>query len=587
MSNMNVNVAVDLVGNLQARAQQNSQALTQLGRTGSRSLGMLQRSAQLAAGGIDRLGNRYTALLTGGAMTVAVRQVGNLEERMERLGIQAGKSADDIALLTQQVYATAQAADIRVAPGQLLDAIDSIVEKTGDLAFAEDNIRNIGLAIQATGAEGGAIGDLLAEFQKMGITAPQQVMQALDVLNVQGKEGAFTLQNLASLGPRVITAYTALGHTGVPALREMGAALQVIRQGTGSSEMAATAFEATLRTLGDPQKIKMLERVGIAVYDPEKMANGVKAFRSIDAIMADIVKKSGGDITKIGSIFDAEAVRAFNAASGEFQRTGTLASLEKFMAVAADGTTTLDDAERAAQTFNASLVLLRTSAERFADSELAEPIKDFAGWVKELDPQEIQDFFNTAKSAAIGFGVVLGTLKLAQFGTNVAGIFRTVRGGSSGRAGGLGSSLGGMAPVPVYIVNAPAAAAAGSLAGGRAGRLGKLGGVLGAGAKRALFSPMLWGGAGGVAAAGALGYGAGSLLYQATANTRAMDGVGSMLASMAALLGSDEARAAQATRQAAEAQLRIEVDDRRVRVTRLKTENLQATTNTGSNWRPF
>ena len=39
----------------------------------------------------------------------------------------------------------------------------------------------------------------------MDIKAPEEVLKAIDVLNVQGKSGAFTLQNLAALGPRVIT----------------------------------------------------------------------------------------------------------------------------------------------------------------------------------------------------------------------------------------------------------------------------------------------------------------------------------------------------------------------------------------------
>jgi hypothetical protein len=357
---LKTSLVINLDGNLSSRANQFLGGLQRLGSGGSRSMQILQRSAHAAGQGLDRLGNRYTALLTGAAGIGAARQVMALEERFVRLGITVGRSNKEMAGLKKEIFETAKAPDIRVDPGEIIGAIEDITEKSGNLKFARDNIRNIGLAIQATGAQGKDIGAVMAEFEKMGIVDPKQVMEAMDILNVQGKEGAFTLQNLASLGPRVVTAYTSMGRGGVTAIREMGAALQIIRMGTGSSEQAATAFEAVMRTLSDAKKVKDLQKGGIQVFDPNALKEGKETLRPINELMVEIVKKTGGKKTLLSEVFDAEAIRAFNTAAAEFQRTGKIETLEKFYRVQADGTTTTRDSARAAQTANAALQNLLT-----------------------------------------------------------------------------------------------------------------------------------------------------------------------------------------------------------------------------------
>lgn len=478
MGELKTSIVIDVSGNLERMAARYTRTLERFGETGRRHLVSLSRAADDAGRVLDRVGNRYTALVTGAAALGTAKMVMDLELRFVRLGIQAGKGAEEIDALKRSIFDVAQASDIRVDPGQITGAIEAIVEKTGDLGFARDNLRNIALAIQATGAEGSAIGEIMAEFQKMGVKAPQEVLRAIDTLNVQGKEGAFTLNNLAALGPRVITAYTALGRTGVPALREMGAALQVIRMGTGEARQAATAFEAVLRTLADPEKIKELKAVaGIDVFDPEKLKKGERVLRPINELMVEIVKKSGGDMVKLNQVFDAEAVRAFNQAASEFRRTGQLETLEKFMRVQGDGKTTMEDSARAAQTASAAITNLFTAWKRFADSNLTGPIQSLANLLNSLSSEKMNTVMQSLKWAGLALG---GALVLRKVG----GVF--TKGGApgvgGGFAGGMAGALGGGGmPIPVYVVNkhlslTPDAWTGG--AGGAAGKLGKVGGVL-------------------------------------------------------------------------------------------------------------
>ena len=402
-------IYINLAGNLVAQARRYSQALGGLAQNGQRHLTRLSRASHILGRGLDNLSNRYTALFSGAALAGAARLVVGLEERFVRLGITAGATDEQVQALKRSIYEVAQAPKIRVDAGEITSAVEEIVEKTGDLAFAQENIRNIGVAIQATNARGGDIGAVLSEMQKMGLTRPADVMAALDTLNLQGKAGAFTLNNLAALGPRVFAAYGATGRTGPTAVREMGAVLQTIRQGTGSSEQATTAFEAMLRTLSDPQKLKQLRQVGIQVFDPQALKEGRREMRSIVDIMEEIIRKSNGDQVKIGSIFDAEAVRAFNSMISEFKRTGGLESLEKFYAVQGTGAQTNKDAARAAHTAAGGIQSIVTAGQKFADDNLSAPINGATSLLEELGPKGAS---RVVGGTAVGAGTITGLLGL-------------------------------------------------------------------------------------------------------------------------------------------------------------------------------
>jgi len=391
MGELNTSVTIDLKGNLQKRARKFSDSIKKFSTRGQRDIEKLNRKTaklnkSFSGGGMLR---NFAPFATGAAAIGAGRHLLSLEERYERLGVQAKVSPEKATNLRRQVFETAQASDVRVDPTKVLGAIEEIVEKTGDLEFAQKNIRNLALAIQATGAEGPAIGSIAAELQKMGIKDPDEVLKVLDILTVQGKEGAFTLQNLARLGPRVITAYTSTGRTGTKAMLEMGAALQVIRMGTGNAEQAATAWEATIRTLTDPVKVKQLrDLAGIEVFDAEQLEKGKEVLRPINELLAEIIQKSKGQKTKLGTIFDAEAMRAFNFVGSEFQRTGKLDTLNKFMQVNADGSVIIGDSTRMAKTSNARIEDVKSTSVDVLDRWFNITTKFYSQFLKGPQQQE-------------------------------------------------------------------------------------------------------------------------------------------------------------------------------------------------------
>lgn len=504
MSDLRTSIVVDLAGNLDRRARQFTQNLGRFSATGRQYLGRLQRSTELLGRGVDRLGNRYTALLTGAAGIGALKYVASLETRMTRLGIAADISDDKVAELKKQIFEVANAPDIRIDPSKIITAVEEILERTGDLPFAIDNIRNIGLALQGTGATGEAIGGIFAEFEKTGIRTSKDVLQTMDTLNVQGKEGAYTFRNLADNGPAVVQAYAALGRKGPKAMRELGAALQIIEKGIGSADESATTFQRLLDTFSDPEKLKMLKAGGIQVFDPEQLKQGKQVLRPITELMAEITEKAKGRKTILAQLFDIRALRAFNVLAAEMQTNGSIQSINQFMNVVADGTVTLHDSARAASKAEASWQSVKTSLQGVADRTLLQPLTELTHSINSLEPERLDAIVDRFIKIGATVGAVVIGLKTVRLVAGTIGAVRGARGG--GRRGIAGNALtaaaGGMTPVPVIIVGGSLGGVGGSIAGEIGGEIGgsRAGGYSavkalgGLGARGGRFSRLLRGG---------------------------------------------------------------------------------------------
>lgn len=457
MSELRTSILIDLAGNLERKAQTYSRSLNRFSGKGRQSLGRLNSAAAATGKAFDRLGNRYVALATGAAGVGSAKMLVELERRFTRLGIQANASNEDMERLKSLIYDTASAPDIRIDPSQLTSAIEKIVEKTGDLEFAKNNIRNIGLAIQAAGAHGADIGAIVSEFKKLGITTEQDVLIALDTLVSQGKAGAFTLQNLATQGERAVSSFTAMGYEGQGAVQAMGALLQVSRMGTSGPEAAATAYENMLKTI--IEKSNELQAAGISVFDSEKLKEGVEAFKPMPGILKEIIQKSGGRATLLSKLFGAEGFRAITNSAAEFQKKGNFSTLDKFIKIQGDGSQITSDSARAANDAAAALQNLYTTWKKFADESLTKPIQNLSNALNHISSETTGDIL---QSAVIGGAGLFAAGKAYKYGSRLFN-----RKGKKGGAGNL--AAGGVQQV--YVVNMPGAAGFG--AGATAAGTGK------------------------------------------------------------------------------------------------------------------
>lgn len=369
MADLRIKVFLDLLGNLPRQAKKFGTSLKGLGRVGARAFGGIIRAAK----GLPGILTAALGITTLGA---AAKNIADVEERFVRLAIQAGKSDEAIGKIKQTIRDVAAQPDIQVDNKQVLAAVEEIVEKTGDLDFATANIENVARAIQATGAAGFDIGGMLAEFQKIGLVDPGEVLKGLDLLTKQGKEGAFTLQHLAKLGPRVFAAMGRTGQTGIESLRQMGAILQVFRQGTGSSEQAATSFERVISQLF--ANAKALQAEGLEVFDPEALEDGREVIADLPKLLEQIISATGSSQAVLQKIFGDEGIRGIAVLTRELAKTGEIKSVDRFRRVAADGSSLMEDSSRAAKLINSNLDAASDSMERISEAALGEAIKEAA-----------------------------------------------------------------------------------------------------------------------------------------------------------------------------------------------------------------
>jgi len=414
-------------------------------------------------------------MLSGAAGIGTVKQVGDLSMRLTRLGINANISREQTSLLYKQLLDTAQMPDIRVNPGELLEGVEVIVEKLGDLDLAKANLRNIGLMMQATGAQGKEAGDMIANFkEKFNLKTPEEVLQGLDILVKQGKAGSFTLKDLATQGNRVTAAYGAMGRGGLDAVREMGAVLQVFRRATGSAEESSTAFKNVFNDLMEPSKQKHLKGLGINIWDPAQLKDGKKKISSIVDIIDELLKKTNGDPEKLNRIFGMQSLDGMKAFIAEWQKAKKNAAGE-FMNIKGDGAELMKDSARAAKEFNSAMQNLHTSWTRFAQNNLAGPIQKMANALNSIDIERTQ----TLLKVLGGVAAVVGTLMAARY---AHGLFKWgqnlfKKGGKPGTEmpGGIPGAGNAM---PVYVVNMPGSipgAPGGNIPdGGKAGKLSKM-----------------------------------------------------------------------------------------------------------------
>ncbi|HDO1316330.1 hypothetical protein [Aeromonas veronii] len=467
MSNdLRTKLVLDLAGNLAGRAQQFQDAMQRMGTRSARSMALMKKSTEMAGRGLDAMSNRYTALASGAVGGVAVNNVVKMDRGLRSLQVASGKTAGEMKEVQRQLLATSQASHIRIDYSELEAGVAQVVEMTGDLDWALANRDTMGMTISATGASGDAVGAFMAELQKLGLTA-EQTQEAITRMLSQGKEGAFTLQNLASLGPRVVAAYSSSGRQGTGMLQEMGAVLQMIRKTSGSSEQTATTFEALMRAFNDNKTVKALQKRGIKVFDEEALKRGEKILRPLPELMKDITMKTGGDQSKIGTIFtDAEAKRAFFSYANDWNgigkgvKKGEFDMSDGFMRSSGNIQELINDSQVMADSYGALLNNLNTAWMEFSTRELSGPIESLATSLRALKAEDVQRWFEMGKAIAyVGAGAVVAR-KAWQAGMAVKSGVDWWR--SAGQASGDGSGrgarggLGGIgAPVPVYMVNPP------------------------------------------------------------------------------------------------------------------------------------
>lgn len=468
---LETDIILNLAGNLAAKARQYGASMSEFARKNEKAMTLVRTTTAAAGRGIDTLGNRYVGLAATFATGATVRNIGNFEAQMTRLGTNAKLTSEQVNLLTQSILELSTQKDVRLDTTQLATGVDELMSKTGDFQFVQDNLENMGLFMQAFGADAQSTGAIFAQFREKGIRDSKAVMETIDQLYSQFAIGSVNVKDLAGISEQLFATYQGKGPQ---AISQMAALVQLFAKAKGNANESLTSIQAVFATFSDKKKVEFLNRQGIEVFK-----KGTKELREPVELLLEVLDKAKNDPMKLGDVFDQTALQGI--ASLYSQENKDL--LLQMTSGTADFGATQEAAAKNAATLNSAVSSLNNSFNKFANERLAEPIQELADAINEVDDESIQNWLKWGETALW----VVGGLVAAKKGLDIAASIKSVFGKAPGGAGGTGgfADLGAM---PVYVVNMPGGGFGGdvtdALGGGGSGK-----GPTGGGKKPRLFSP--------------------------------------------------------------------------------------------------
>ena len=406
-----------------------------------------QNFASTAMSAVSKVDKAFSGFKTKlGALGVSLslgaagNQIIDIDAQLTRMGMTADASAEQVNRLKQKIFEAAQDPNIKMDPSQIIEALDVVMTKTGDLQYVEDNIKNIAVALQASGAAGVEIGDVFSEFQKKAFKA-SEISSLMDDLVKQGDQGEYTFAKFAKTGKAVLSSYSTIGNS-VEDVKKLNAVMQVLVADTKNEELAATALDSVIAELSDPKKQEKLGLIGVSVRDSEGN------FRDLADIMADVlaVAEKEGNIDFLGEVFGVTSMKAVRA----FQNYGK--NYKKLTEDLGDTTGALEaKSARMAGTMKANLQNLQTSFLKFADTNLAKPLENLNNLLSYLSekPERMTSVFNAIKKGVLSIVAIKGVAKVANLVGSISSGLKNFQAGKMEIGFGGGAANG----MPVFVTN--------------------------------------------------------------------------------------------------------------------------------------
>ncbi|HHI1476620.1 TPA: phage tail protein, partial [Escherichia coli] len=389
--------------------------------------------------GLDVLGNRYTAMIAGLGSSLTIKQVADFDAQMRRMGTDAQLTTEQVKTLHDKIRDVSNQKDIRIDASALGQGASELLGKTGDYQYVVDNLRNMGLMMQAFGVDGQVAAGLMAQFWEKNVRGADAVNNMMDRLYSQFAVGSVSVADVARAAPKL---FSIIQDQGPEAIAQMGAFAQVFAKNKGSIDETVTSIQAMYASLSDKKNIEFLKKNGIDVF-----VKGTKDIKKPYELMMEILKRAKYDPLKLQDVFDLTGMQGIKALLNPENR--------QLMEQMIYGTIDLGSTQKAAQTnaegFNAAMQSLNNEWQRFAEGQLAKPVQELADALNSVDQNTVQNWLQVGKYMAIALGGIIAIRKTYQFGKTIHDIMNPKEKGK-GIPGGI-TDVFGSGVMPVYVVN--------------------------------------------------------------------------------------------------------------------------------------
>lgn len=328
----------------------------------------------------------------------SARSVMRYDDALVRLQIQAESTPEAMGAFSKSVRAASNATGMDAE--KILGAATAYVTLTGDMKTATASTALWAKVAQATNSNVDDIAKTAAAMTQNLKVTPEEMEATFSALAIEGKKGAIELKDLASQMSTIAPMWAQFDKgTGTRGVRELGAALQIVKRGFGGDAgETVTGLQSLLTSI--TKHAGKFEAHGVKVFNTDK--DGVQSMRDVYSIIDDIGKS---DLAKhpeamIKAFGRVEAYRAY------VQLHENKEELHALNAAASDGTAI----QRDFGTYMESTAgKISTSLER-AKNRMAEV----------FTPERIDKFAAALSKAVDGFA------KLIDYGEKLIGIVDTI-----------------------------------------------------------------------------------------------------------------------------------------------------------------
>lgn len=307
-----------------------------------RSMGQMANKAELKAKGHQQIdsgvkgmkGAVGAAVVGVGAVAVPTKVSADFGAIVRDIAIKAGiANKPQEQEMSRKIIDTSR--DTGMARNDVADVVNQLVGAGMELSKALEYAPVAAKFVVGQGSSGVDTAKMInALGQNAKITDPKQMQQALEAIAYQGQAGSFEAADMAKWFPELLANMASNGITGLDAVTQLGAMLQVQMKQAGSSDEAANNLKNWMGKIGSTDTVKAYEKAGIDYKGSMQtgLQNGMSTLETSMALAQKYIQatdparaaKMAEATAKISEQADPEKAKAMMASLEESLRTGDL-----------------------------------------------------------------------------------------------------------------------------------------------------------------------------------------------------------------------------------------------------------------------
>ncbi|MCF4992663.1 phage tail tape measure protein, partial [Pseudomonas gessardii] len=307
-----------------------------------RSMGQTANKAELKSRGYQQLdagknGMKSTvgaAVVGVGMLAVPTKVSADFGAIVRDIAIKAGiANKPQEKEMSRKIIDTSR--DTGMARNDVADVVNQLVGAGMELSKALEYAPVAAKFVVGQGSSGVDTAKMInALGQNAKITDSKQMQQALEAIAYQGQAGSFEAADMAKWFPELLANMGSLGITGMDAVTQLGAMLQVQMKSAGGADEAANNLKNWMSKIGSGETVKAYAKAGIDYKGSMQtgLQNGMSTLETSMALAQKYIQATDPKraaamaeaTAKISKESDPEKAKAMMASLEESLRTGDL-----------------------------------------------------------------------------------------------------------------------------------------------------------------------------------------------------------------------------------------------------------------------